>query len=90
MTGTALFPNADAGVAGCALGSAPANLSDSVTLTRFPARGLFVGVGGNVKMTFVDGSVDTWTVQSGQIVPMFVTQVWNTGTTASDIHALYS
>jgi hypothetical protein len=51
------------------------------------ARGLFVGVAGNVKITYADGTTDTLTnLVAGVWHPMYVKRVYSTGTTATDIH----
>lgn len=53
-------------------------------------RGLYVGTGGNVKVTMAYKSVVTFTnVPDGSILPVQVTRVWADLTTASDIIALY-
>lgn len=54
-------------------------------------RGLYVGTGGSILVTPVDGdtTVSFKNVADGTILPLQVTKVWNTGTTATDIVALY-
>jgi len=69
-------------------GAASVTLSDSATI--FHTRGLYIGVGGNVKCTMVNGNVVTFAnVLGGTILPVQVEVVWSTGTTASSIVALY-
>ncbi|MFM2279945.1 MAG: hypothetical protein RLZZ444_2176 [Pseudomonadota bacterium] len=52
-------------------------------------RALYVGVGGNLSVTMASGGNATFTaVSSGTILPIRVTKVLATGTTASDIVGL--
>jgi hypothetical protein len=69
-------------------GSAVVTPNDSVDLTRL-ARSLYITTGGTIKCTFLDGSVDTWTVPNNFVMPMEVVRVWADGTTASGIHAIF-
>ena len=59
----------------------------------FPARALFVGVGGDITVRALQGDVATnvvfKNVPSGSILPIMVLQVRATGTTATDIVSLY-
>ena len=51
----------------------------------FNVANLYVGTGGNVKVTMADANVVTFkNVPSGTFMPILITQVWSTGTTASD------
>lgn len=60
--------------------------SDTVDLTS-PGRGLYVGVSGNIKIMYEDGTTDTFTnLADGMWHPMEITRVYSTGTTATDIH----
>ena len=53
-------------------------------LTRF-YRALYVGTGGNVKITDDDNNNVTYkNVPAGTILPIVFDRVWATGTTASD------
>jgi hypothetical protein len=52
------------------------------------AQSLYVTVGGTVKFTAADDTVDTWTVPDNFIIPVQVKIVWATGTTATGIHAI--
>lgn len=75
-------------------GSRPGDGSAAVTpddATDFAqtARALFVQVGGTVKFTAMDGTVDTWTVPDNFYLNVQVTRVWATGTTATGIHIIY-
>jgi len=54
-----------------------------------PQRSLFVGTGGNVRVTTVNGHDVTFNnVVSGTILPVTVKRVWSTNTTAGDIIGL--
>ena len=71
-----------------ARGSVSVTPSDTDNLPHV-SRALQLGTGGNIKMTFADGTVDTWyNVQAG-IVPVQVRRVWATDTTASQISSVY-
>jgi hypothetical protein len=62
--------------------------SDSMEIPG--SRGLWVGTGGDVRVTMVSEQVLTFeAVPSGFLLPIQVTRVWATGTTASGIIALY-
>ncbi len=54
-----------------------------------PCRALLVSAAGDVKVTYVNGTVDTVYLTDGVWHPMYVRRVWSTGTTASGIHAGY-
>ena len=63
--------------------------SDSVDLTNF-SRALYVGGAGNIKVTTVGGETLLFTgVLAGSILPIRVSRVWATTTTATTIVALY-
>jgi hypothetical protein len=56
--------------------------SDTVDLA-IPARALYVGTGGNVKVTTKGGQTVTFaSVPDGSILPVACTRVFTTGTTA--------
>jgi succinyl-CoA synthetase beta subunit len=63
--------------------------SDTVALP-FTTRALFVGTGGNLTLRMVDDAADLVfkNVANGQILPVQVSYVRATGTTAADIIAL--
>jgi hypothetical protein len=63
--------------------------SDSGSIPE--TRALWVGVGGNIKVTFINASTPiTFTgVLDGTLLPFKVTRVWNDQTSAGDIIALY-
>lgn len=64
--------------------------SDSVALT-IPVRSLFIGVGGNlsVEMYGTGSAIVFKNVPSGSILPIMVSRVNSTATTATDIVGLY-
>lgn len=62
--------------------------ADAVNLT-YTTRSLFIGVGGTLTVLGVDDSATVqFTVQTGQILPLQVRQVYSTGTTATGIIGL--
>ena len=74
--------------------TAPAHGAVAVTpsdSTDLPVtRGLYVGGAGNVAVTMADGGVVTFTgATAGQFLPLQVTRVMSTNTTATLILALY-
>ena len=72
---------------------APINYSETVTAHDTneidPARGLLVGVAGDVKVKYTNGKEDTLYLAAGMWHAMQVKQVYSTGTTATGIHAGY-
>ena len=50
--------------------------------------GLNVATPGIVRVTTLDGSVSDVSLAAGSVVPLRVTRVWATGTTATGIRAL--
>ncbi len=51
---------------------------------------IYIGGDGNVKVTTEGGDAVTFNgVSAGDILPVAVARVWSTGTTASDIIALW-
>jgi len=63
--------------------------SDSTDLTN-TARSLYVGAGGDVKVTTANGDTVTFEeVQGGSILPVRVRRIFATGTTATSIVAIY-
>jgi hypothetical protein len=61
--------------------------SDSVVIPM--TRALYVGVGGNIRVTDINGDVTYANVPAGSILPIQVSRVFATSTTASSIVALY-
>ena len=57
--------------------------NDSTDIT-YATRALYIGGSGNVKVTMISGDVVTLTgVVAGTMLPLRVTRVWATGTTAT-------
>jgi hypothetical protein len=51
---------------------------------------LYIGATGTLRVTMFGGQVTTFTaVQAGQILPISVTRVWATGTSATGIIGLW-
>jgi len=62
--------------------------SDSVNLAT--AAVIYVGVGGNVKVTTAQGTAITFTgVVAGSVIPIQVIRVWSTGTTATNMVGIF-
>ena len=63
--------------------------SDSTTFN--PTRGVYVGGAGNIKVDMAySGTAITFTgVLAGSFLPIQVTRIYSTGTTATDMVALY-
>ena len=70
-----------------ARGAASVTPNDGTALSTF-SRALYVGTAGNVAVTTVDGDTVTFTAASG-FLPVCVSHVLSTGTTATDILALW-
>lgn len=63
--------------------------NDSTDLTN-TARALYVGTGGDVKVTTAGNDTVTFNdVQGGSILPVRIKRVFSTGTTASNMVAIY-
>jgi len=73
--------------AGAAIAVSP---SDSTDLT-YTANALYIGTSGNVRVTLRDDTnpVTFTAVPAGTIIPIYVARVYATGTTASNILALF-
>lgn len=72
-----------------ATGSADVTPDDTTKLDTV-TRGLWVGTGGDISMLMKDGTTATWAnVPDGSLLPVRVQRVNSTGTTASDIDAVY-
>jgi hypothetical protein len=74
--------------------TAPASRAAAVTLhdtnTIENTRAVFVGGAGNLKVTMYDGQDVTFTgVGAGTFLPIQVTKIWATGSTATSVLALY-
>ena len=62
--------------------------SDSVNLAT--AAVIYVGVGGNIKVTTAQGTAITFTgVVAGSVLPIQVIRVWSTGTTATNMVGIF-
>ena len=76
-----------------AAATAPAGYGVAVTpsnSTVLPmTRGLYVGMGGDVAVEDINSTVTYSNVQAGTLLPIQVSKVLSTGTTASSIVALY-
>lgn len=77
--------------AGPAIGADAVTPNDGTDLPGGTTRGLYVGTGGNLIVYMGDSAVSvTFTgVPNGAILPLCVARVLATGTTASNIVALY-
>lgn len=63
-------------------------LSDTATIAV--TRSVWVGSTGNLKVTMVSGNTATFdAVPNGTWLPIQIKQVWSTGTSASNVVALY-
>lgn len=86
MAGTPSYRTADATVS--AYDAATVTPSDSTVLR--PTRGIYVGTGGNIAVQMTLGNTVTLVgVLGGSILPIQVVKVLSTGTTASNMVALY-
>lgn len=81
------FTNRASSLSGPARDVSPVTPSDTTDLAEV-AIGLYVETGGAVAMTTVCGETRTVQVADFSILPVGVTRVHATGTTASGIHAL--
>lgn len=65
-------------------------VTTSNTTNIAPTRGLYIGATGNVVVDMAYGTTITFVdVQGGTILPVQVTRIYATGTTATSIVALY-
>jgi len=63
--------------------------SDSVDLS-YVSRAVYVGASGNVKVVMADSGTVTFVgVPAGATLPIRVSRIWSTGTTATNIIALW-
>ena len=63
--------------------------SDTNNLAKGAADGFYVGTGGTLVLEGEDGDTASFVVQSGAVIPAGALRVHATGTSASDIVALY-
>jgi hypothetical protein len=69
-------------------GATAVTLSDTVNLATPSV--IYVGSGGNVKVTTAQGDDVTFTgMLSGSIIPVQVIRVWATGTSATSLVRVY-
>jgi hypothetical protein len=61
--------------------------NDAVDLPGASSAGLYVGVGGTLTVTTLNGTKVQMTVVAG-LVPVVATRVWSTGTAATNIVSL--
>ena len=70
-----------------ATGGAEVTPADAAKLSK--PGSLYITTGGTVKITMLDGSVLTLTVDDFTWLPLEVLKVWDTGTTATGIFVFY-
>lgn len=63
--------------------------SDTVNLATEAYQGLYVGVSGDVKVITADGDTVTFKAVPVGVLPVQVRRVFSTGTTATNMVALY-
>lgn len=68
-------------------GSFPVTGNDATDLASF-IRSLYVTGAGDVKFTGLDGVTDTWTCPANFVIPVAMTRVWATGTTATGLKGI--
>lgn len=81
------FPGSAADATSSAVSAIALSKSDSAEFDV--TRALYVGVTGDVKVTMKDGSQATFKAAPVGILPVRVKQLLSTGTTATDVLALY-
>ena len=70
------------------VGGAAIAKSDSASIEL--TRAVYVGGTGDLKVTYQDGSIDVLqSIPAGTLLPIRVSLVWSTGTTATKLSALY-
>ena len=84
-----LFQNMSSGFDSPPRGAAAVTPSDSADLA-ITSRGIYIGVGGDVVLTTVYGQTVTFkAVPQGIILPVCASRILATGTTATNMLALY-
>lgn len=64
--------------------------SDTTDLSKGASKGIYLGVAGNVKVDLASGATITFTsLGSGMIHPISAKRIYATGTTATNIVAVY-
>jgi len=65
-------------------------VTSDATIYVQPTRGVYVGTTGNLKVDMVSGGTVTFvSVPGGSLLPVQVERIYATGTTATNIIALY-
>lgn len=82
-------PAAHTGAASTAPAGYGLAVTPSDTTALYATRALYVGSAGSVAVTDLNGNVTYANVMAGSILPIQVTKVLATGTTASNIVAMY-
>jgi hypothetical protein len=83
------FASFDVAPSGPATGGFAITKSDATVFAQ-PTRAVWVGGAGNLAVTYLDGTTDVITgVPAGTLLPIRVTQVLSTGTSATTISGLY-
>lgn len=84
------FKNLNPGLNAPGITFAAVTPNDSTDLPAGASRGLYVGVSGNVKINDVNGAAVVFVgLAAGIIHPIRAHRVWNTGTDATSIVAVY-
>lgn len=64
--------------------------SDTVSFNKYPTRALWVGTGGNMSIVMADGNTAVFAnVPGGTLLPVAAMRVNATGTTTSNVLAVY-
>lgn len=75
------------------LNSPPSHLfavtPDDATDLPMASRGLNVATSGSIRVTTVQGDVETIYVAAGIVFPIRVTRIWSTDTTATGLRVLF-
>jgi hypothetical protein len=83
------FQSLASGLDSPGLNAAEITPDDGANLTNF-SRALWIGDGGNVRVTMIGGQTVTFSnVAQGTLLPIRVSRVWATGTTATLIDAVW-
>lgn len=89
-TVTSVVSDTELGLNADIFGTSPVGASYAIYRGQPGACVLYVGVGGNVKVTTSGGDTVTfYNLNNGQFVPVQVTKVFYTGTTATNLIALW-
>ena len=86
---TDVFQSLSSGLDSPAGNAAELTPADGANLATF-SRALYIGGGGNVRVTMVGGQTVTFSnVAPGTMLPIRVSRLWATGTTATLIDAVW-